>query len=176
MNDLKSYIRAVPDFPKDGIIFRDVTTLFGNPAAFKHAVDALVAAFKNDRVQKVAGIEARGFVLGGAIAHRLGAGFVPIRKAGKLPHQTVTEDYTLEYGTATLEMHLDAFGAGDRILLIDDLIATGGTALASLSLLEHQGGDVVGCGFIVDLPDLGGSARVKAQCEHVVSLCSFDGD
>jgi len=176
MKDLKSYIRDIPDFPKDGIVFRDVTTLLGNPAAFKHAVDALVAAFKNDRVQKVAGIEARGFILGGAVAHRLGAGFVPIRKAGKLPHQTIEENYTLEYGDATLEMHLDAFGAGDRILLIDDLIATGGTAEAALSLIERQGGDVVGCGFVVDLVDLGGSARVKAHCEHVVSLVSFDGE
>ncbi|WP_262690758.1 adenine phosphoribosyltransferase [Kordiimonas aestuarii] len=176
MKDLKSYIRNIPDFPKDGIMFRDVTTLFSNPAAFRHAVDSLVAAFKNDRVQKVAGIEARGFVLAGAIAHRLGAGVVPIRKAGRLPHQTIEETYQLEYGDATLEMHLDAFGAGDRILLIDDLIATGGTAEAALSLIERQSGDVVGCGFIVDLPALGGSARVRTHCERVVSLCSFDSD
>jgi adenine phosphoribosyltransferase len=176
MKDLKSYIRTVPDFPKDGIQFRDVSTLFGNPAAFKHAVDAIVASFKNDRVQMVAGIEARGFILAGAVAHRLGAGLIPIRKAGKLPHQTIEESYTLEYGDATLEMHLDAFGAGDRVLLIDDLVATGGTADAALSLIEHLGGDIVGCGFIVDLPDLGGSAKLKTRCEKIVSLVAFDGD
>ena len=176
MKDLQSYIRIVPNFPKDGIQFRDVTTLFGNPAAFKHAVDLLVAAFKNDKVQKVAGIEARGFILAGAVAHRLGAGFVPIRKAGKLPHQTIEESYTLEYGDATLEMHLDAFGAGDRVLLVDDLIATGGTAEAGLALIDHMGGDVVGCAFLVDLPDLGGSAKIKARGEKLVTLITFDGD
>ncbi|WP_417451660.1 adenine phosphoribosyltransferase [Kordiimonas sp.] len=173
MKDLKSYIRTIPDFPKDGIMFRDVTTLFANPASFKHTVDALVTAFKNDRIQKVAGIEARGFILGGAVAHRLGAGFVPIRKVGKLPHQTIEESYASEYGEAVLEMHMDAFGAGDRILLIDDLIATGGTAEAALALLERQGGDVVGCGFIVELPQLGGPGRLQARCERVVSLCTF---
>ncbi|WP_417458962.1 adenine phosphoribosyltransferase [Kordiimonas sp.] len=176
MKDLKSYIRTVPDFPKEGIQFRDVTTLLGNPASFRHAVDAIVAAFKNDKVQKVAAIEARGFVLGGAIAHRLGAGFIPIRKEGKLPEQTIAESYSLEYGEATLEMHLDALAPGDRILVVDDLIATGGTVDAALALIDRQGGDVVGCAFVVDLPDLGGSTKLKARCERVVSLCSFDGD
>jgi adenine phosphoribosyltransferase len=175
MKDLKSYIRTIPDFPEKGIMFRDVTTLFGNPAALRHAIDLLVGHFKADRVQMVAGIEARGFVLGGALSCRLGAGFVPIRKKGKLPHQTIEENYTLEYGEATLEMHLDAFGAGDRVLLIDDLIATGGTAEAALSLIDHLGGDVVGAGFIVDLPDLGGSDRLKARCDKVVSLAAFEG-
>lgn len=176
MKDLKSYIRTVPDFPADGIMFRDITTLYGNPAALKHAVDLLFGHFRNDRVQMVAGIEARGFVIGGALACRLGAGFVPIRKKGKLPHQTVEESYTLEYGEATLEMHLDAFGAGDRVLLVDDLIATGGTADAAVSLIDHLGGDVVGAGFIVDLPELGGAAKLRGRCEKVVSLVSFDGE
>ncbi|TNE62438.1 MAG: adenine phosphoribosyltransferase [Alphaproteobacteria bacterium] len=176
MKDLKSYIRTIPDFPKDGIMFRDVTTLFGNPAAFKHAVDAMAAPFKSERIDKVAGIEARGFVLAGAVAHRLGAGFVPIRKEGKLPHQTLSEGYVLEYGEAVLEMHLDAFEAGDRILLVDDLLATGGTAAAALSLLERLGGDVVGCSFIIDLPDLGGRKMLEDMGEKVITLVEFEGE
>lgn len=176
MKDLKSYIRTIPDFPSDGIMFRDITTLFGNPAALKHAVDLLYGHFRNDRVQVVAGIEARGFILGGALACRLGAGFVPVRKKGKLPAQTIEESYSLEYGEATLEMHLDAFGAGDRVLLLDDLIATGGSADAAMNLIEHVGGDVVGAAFVVDLPDLGGSAKLKSRCDKVVSLVSFEGE
>ncbi len=176
MKDLKSYIRTVPDFPTDGIMFRDITTLLGNPAALKHTIDLLFGHFRNDRVQVVAGVEARGFVLAGALACRLGAGFVPIRKAGKLPHQTIEENYQLEYGEATLEMHLDAFGAGDRVLLIDDLIATGGTADAAMNLIDHLGGDVVGAGFVVDLPDLGGADKLRSRCDKVVSLVSFEGD
>ncbi|MCJ9428000.1 adenine phosphoribosyltransferase [Kordiimonas marina] len=176
MKDLKSYVRTIPDFPKEGIMFRDVTTLFGNPAAFRHAVDALAAPFKHDRIDKVAGIEARGFILAGAVAHRLSAGFVPIRKEGKLPHQTLSEGYVLEYGEATLEMHLDAFEPGERILLVDDLLATGGTAVAALSLLERLGGDVIGCSFIIDLPDLGGREKLEAMGEKVVTLVEFDGD
>ncbi len=176
MKDLKSYIRTVPDFPSDGIMFRDITTLLGNPAALKHTIDLLFGHFRNDRVQIVAGVEARGFVLAGALACRLGAGFVPIRKAGKLPHQTIEENYQLEYGEATLEMHLDAFGAGDRVLLIDDLIATGGTADAAMNLIDHLGGDVVGAGFVVDLPDLGGAEKLRSRCDKVVSLVAFEGD
>lgn len=176
MKDLKSYIRTIPDFPSDGIMFRDITTLFGNPAALKHAVDLLYGHFRNDRVQVIAGIEARGFILGGALACRLGAGFVPVRKKGKLPAQTIEESYSLEYGDATLEMHLDAFGAGDRVLLLDDLIATGGSAEAAMNLIEHVGGDVVGAAFVVDLPDLGGSAKLKSRCDKVVSLVSFEGE
>jgi len=175
MKDLKSYIRTIPDFPSEGIMFRDITTLLGNPAALKHTIDLLFGHFRNDRVQVVAGVEARGFVLAGALACRLGAGFVPIRKAGKLPHQTIEENYQLEYGDATLEMHLDAFGAGDRVLLIDDLIATGGTADAAMNLIDHLGGDVVGAGFVVDLPDLGGAEKLRSRCDKVVSLVSFDG-
>ncbi|MFC4349322.1 adenine phosphoribosyltransferase [Kordiimonas lipolytica] len=176
MKDLKSYIRTIPDFPSEGIMFRDITTLFGNPAALKHTIDLLFGHFRNDRVQVVAGVEARGFVLGGALACRLGAGFVPIRKAGKLPHQTIEESYQLEYGEATLEMHLDAFGAGDRVLLIDDLIATGGTADAAMNLIDHLGGDVVGAGFVVDLPALGGAEKLRSRCDKVVSLVSFEGE
>ncbi|SDE06594.1 adenine phosphoribosyltransferase [Kordiimonas lacus] len=176
MKDLKSYIRTIPDFPSEGIMFRDITTLLGNPAALKHTIDLLFGHFRNDRVQMVAGVEARGFVLAGALACRLGAGFVPIRKAGKLPHQTIEEKYQLEYGEAALEMHLDAFGAGDRVLLIDDLIATGGTAGAAMNLIDHLGGDVVGAGFVVELPGLGGADKLRARCDKVVSLVSFDGD
>ncbi|WP_286829765.1 MULTISPECIES: adenine phosphoribosyltransferase [Kordiimonas] len=176
MKDLKSYIRTIPDFPSEGIMFRDITTLLGNPAALKHTIDLLFGHFRNDRVQMVAGVEARGFVLAGALACRLGAGFVPIRKAGNLPHQTIEEKYQLEYGEAALEMHLDAFGAGDRVLLIDDLIATGGTADAAMNLIDHLGGDVVGAGFVVDLPGLGGADKLRARCDKVVSLVSFDGD
>lgn len=175
MTDLKSYIRTIPNFPEQGIQFRDVTTLFGHARAMQETIDQLYDYFKDDGVQMVAGMEARGFILGGALACRFGAGFIPVRKKGKLPHQTVEESYTLEYGEATLEVHLDAVDVGQRILIVDDLIATGGTALAALNLIERLGGDVVGCGFVVDLPDLGGAAKVRARSGNVISLVSFEG-
>lgn len=175
MTDLKSYIRTIPDFPEKGIMFRDVTTLFGHPDGMQQTTDQLYEAFKDDGIEMVAGIEARGFILGGALACRFGAGFIPVRKKGKLPHQTLEESYTLEYGEATLEVHLDAIVPGQRVLIVDDLIATGGTAGAAISLITRLGGQVAGCGFVVDLPDLGGADKVRARCSKVVSLITFQG-
>lgn len=173
--DLASLIRTIPDYPKPGIMFRDITTLLADPEGFSRTVDALSAPFRAAGIHKVAGIEARGFILGGAVAHRLGAGFVPLRKKGKLPHKTVNADYALEYGTDAIEMHLDACQAGERILLVDDLIATGGTAMAGLSLLRGAGAEVVAAAFVIDLPDLGGAERLRAQRLPVTSLIAFGG-
>jgi adenine phosphoribosyltransferase len=173
--DLASLIRTIPDYPKPGIMFRDITTLLADPEGFSRAVDALSAPFRDAGVHKVAGIEARGFILGGAVANRLGAGFVPLRKKGKLPHKTMSADYALEYGTDAIEMHLDACQAGERILLVDDLIATGGTAMAGLSLLRGAGAEVVAAAFVIDLPDLGGAERLRAQQLPVTSLVAFGG-
>lgn len=173
--DLASLIRTIPDYPKPGILFRDVTTLFGDAEGFSGAIDALAAPFQGGRIDKVAGIEARGFILGGAVAHRLGAGFVPLRKKGKLPYKTVSTDYALEYGTDAIEMHLDACQAGERVLLVDDLIATGGTALAGLSLLRGAGAEVAAAAFVVDLPDLGGAERLRAAGLPVSALVAFAG-
>ena len=168
-------IRTIPDYPKPGIQFRDITTLLGNPLAYAAAVDALVAPYAAARIAKVAGIEARGFILGGAVAHRLGAGFVPVRKKGKLPHETVRVAYALEYGTDEIEVHRDAVTPGERVLLIDDLIATGGTALAALELLRSIGAEVVAAAFVIDLPDLGGAARLRAMGLPVQTLVAFPG-
>src|SRR5579862_9427913 len=153
--DFRQVVRSIPDYPKAGIIFRDITTLLSNPRAFRSAVDALVQPYAGVRIDKVAGIEARGFILGGAVAHQLSVGFVPVRKKGKLPWKTYGEDYALEYGIDRVEIHTDAVNEGDHILLIDDLIATGGTCFAAIKLLERAGGKVVGCSFVIDLPDLG---------------------
>jgi len=176
MADIKSYIRTVPDFPKPGIMFRDVTTLFANPSGFRLALDMLQAQVAELNIDHIAGIDARGFVLGGALSDRLGLGFVPVRKKGKLPADTIEASYALEYGTATLELHRDAFPAGSAVLLVDDLIATGGTAEAACKLIEGIGGRVAACAFLVDLPDLGGSARLMEAGHKVTSLCAFEGD
>ena len=173
---IKSRIRTIPDHPKAGVMFRDITTLLQHPKGLREAIDGLCAAFAGMRVDKVAGIEARGFILGGAVAHQLGAGFVPVRKKGKLPWKTVGQDYALEYGTDRVEMHTDAIAPGEEILLVDDLIATGGTISAALDLIERIGGRVVGCAFVIDLPDLGGSQRLRARGVHVHALCEFEGD
>jgi adenine phosphoribosyltransferase len=173
--DFASTIRTIPDYPKKGIQFRDVTTLFGNPRAFRAAVDALVQPYAGVRIDKVAGIEARGFILGGAIAHQLSIGFVPIRKKGKLPHTAIGEDYDLEYGKDRVEIHIDAIEKGDQVLVVDDLIATGGTATAGIRLLERAGAKVVGCSFIIDLPELGGSDRIRALGKPVHALVAFEG-
>ena len=173
---IKSRIRTIPDHPKPGVMFRDITTLLLDPEGLRGAVDGLLAAFSGVRVDKVAGIEARGFILGGAVAYRLGAGFVPVRKKGKLPWNTVGQDYALEYGTDRVEIHTDAIAAGDQILLVDDLIATGGTANAALELIQKAGGKVVGCAFIIDLPDLGGSRRLRERGVAVRALCEFEGE
>ncbi len=156
---IKSRIRTVPDYPKPGIMFRDVTTLLGDAQGLRKTVDELVQPFTGNRIDKVAAIEARGFILGGAVAHQLGVGFVPVRKKGKLPWATIGQDYELEYGHDRVEMHTDALAAGDAVLLIDDLIATGGTAEAVIRLIEAAGGRVVGCSFVIELPDLGGRGR-----------------
>ncbi|HEX2561933.1 adenine phosphoribosyltransferase [Phenylobacterium sp.] len=173
--DLASLIRIIPDYPKPGIMFRDITTLLADPEGFSRTVDALSAPFQAAGIHKVAAIEARGFILGGAVAHRLGAGFVPLRKKGKLPHKTVSADYALEYGTDAIEMHLDACQAGERVLLVDDLIATGGTAMAGLSLLRGAGAEVVAAAFVIDLPDLGGADRLRLEGLPVTSLIAFGG-
>jgi len=172
---LKSHIRDIPDFPRKGIIFRDVTTLLLAPEGLRAAVDALAAGYEGEHIDLVAGIEARGFILGGALALKLGAGFVPVRKPGKLPAATYAEDYQLEYGTDRLEIHQDALKPGDRVLLVDDLIATGGTAAAALSLISRVGAVVTGGCFIVDLPDLGGRAKIETMGCKTKVLCEFSG-
>ena len=172
---LTDYIRTIPDFPEPGIMFRDVTTLFGDPRGFRMAIDQLLHGFAGIHIDKVAGLEARGFILGGAVAHQLSTGFVPIRKKGKLPGKTLEQAYQLEYGEAIMEIHDDAISPGETVLLVDDLIATGGTAEAGVSLIERLGGKVIGCGFVIDLPDLGGRARLEAMGLDVHALSSFGG-
>ena len=175
ITDLKASIRTIPDYPKPGILFRDITTLLGDARAFRRAVDELVHPYAGGKVDKIAGIEARGFILGGAVAHQLSAGFVPIRKKGKLPHQTVSIAYSLEYGVDAMEMHADAIGQEERVILVDDLIATGGTAIAAVNLLRQIGADIVGACFIIDLPDLGGADKLRALDVEVRTLMSFEG-
>jgi adenine phosphoribosyltransferase len=172
---VRDYIRTIVDFPKEGILFRDVTTLFADPRGFRMAVDQLLAPYAGMRIDKVAGLEARGFVLGGAVAHQLSTGFVPIRKKGKLPGRTIAQGYTLEYGEAVMEVHEDAMAPGETVLLVDDLLATGGTAEAGIRLIERLGARVAGCAFVVDLPDLGGRRRLEALGMAVHSLCEFAG-
>ena len=174
--DLASLIRNIPDYPKPGIIFRDITTLIADPKGLRATIDELIWPFLKSEIDYVAGIEARGFILGGAVAHELGLGFVPIRKKGKLPWKTIGKEYSLEYGVDTIEIHADAIGKGDRILLIDDLIATGGTADAAIDLVKESGGDLVAAAFVVDLPDLGGSTRIKDKGVNVHTLLEFEGD
>ena len=175
LTDLKASIRSIPDYPKPGIVFRDITTLLGDARAFRRAVDELVHPFAGGRIDKVAGIEARGFILGGAVAHQVSAGFVPIRKKGKLPHETVRIVYSLEYGVDEMEIHTDAIGQGERVILVDDLIATGGTAVAATRLLRQIGADIVSACFIIDLPDLGGAQKLRDLGVDVRSLVSFEG-
>ncbi len=175
-DDFKSLIRTIPNYPKPGIMFRDITTLLGDARGFRKVVDELVQPFAGRGITKVAGVEARGFILGGAVAHQLSVGFVPIRKAGKLPGTTLAQDYTLEYGTDRLEMHHDAVGEEDRVLLVDDLIATGGTAAAAVTLLRKANAKVIGASFVIDLQDMGGSRLLKASDCEVLTLCSFEGD
>ena len=172
---VKDYIRTIVDFPHEGIMFRDVTTLFADPRGFRMAIDQLLHPYAGVRFDKVVGLEARGFILGGAIAHQLSVGFVPVRKKGKLPGAVISEDYTLEYGEAVVEIHDDAIEAGEKILLVDDLLATGGTAEAGLKLIERLGGETIGCAFIIDLPDLGGRAKLEALGMDVHALCAFEG-
>ncbi|UWQ18837.1 adenine phosphoribosyltransferase [Jannaschia sp. M317] len=172
---VRDYIRTIPDFPHEGIMFRDVTTLFADARGMRLCVDQLLAPWAGEPIDAVAGLEARGFILGGAIAHQLGTGFVPIRKKGKLPGETFSQDYALEYGTATVEIHRDALPAGSRVLLVDDLLATGGTARAGISLLERLGCDIVGCAFVVDLPELGGRKVLEDMGMQIHTICDFEG-
>jgi adenine phosphoribosyltransferase len=174
-HDLKAMVRTIPDYPKPGILFRDITTLLGDPRAFRRTVDRLVDPWAGSKIDKVAGIEARGFIIGGAVAHQVSAGFVPIRKKGKLPHTTVSMAYSLEYGLDEMEMHADAIQPGERVILVDDLIATGGTAEGAVKLLRQIGAQVVAACFIVDLPDLGGAEKLRAMDVPVRTLMEFEG-
>jgi len=176
MKTVQDYIRTIPDFPHPGIMFRDVTTLFSDPRGFRIAIDQLLHPYAGQPIDKVVGLEARGFILGGAIAHQLSLGFVPIRKKGKLPGKTIEQDYVLEYGSATMEVHDDALKPGEKILLVDDLLATGGTAEAGIKLIERMGAEVIGCAFVIDLPDIGGRKRLEKLGMNVHALCQFEGD
>lgn len=173
--DLRSLIRTIHNFPKPGIEFRDITTLLADPAGFGDAIDQLARPFLGREFDHVAGIEARGFILGGAVAHRLGRGFIPIRKKGRLPHKTIGQEYQLEYGVDVIEIHADAIAPGERVLIIDDLIATGGTADAAITLVERSGGTIVGAAFVIDLPDLKGADRIRARGVEVHTLVAFEG-
>lgn len=173
---IKSHIRTIPNYPKPGIMFRDITTLLKNPLAFQATIDELAKRYQGQKIDKVAGIEARGFIIGAPLAIQLGVGFVPVRKTGKLPGETVGHDYALEYGTDRIELHIDAIAAGERVLLIDDLIASGGTAEAACKLIEQVGGSVVECGFVIELPALGGRKLLENNGHKVFALCEFDGE
>ena len=174
--NLESFLRSIPDYPKPGIMFRDITTLIADPVGFRASVDGLLVPFLTTEIDHVIGIEARGFILGGAVAHELGRGFVPIRKKGKLPWKTIDQDYELEYGVDTIEIHEDAIAEGDKVLLIDDLIATGGTACAAIELIRRSGGVVVSAAFVIDLPDLGGAQKLRDDGVRVHTLMEFEGD
>lgn len=175
MKSVKDYIRTIVDFPHEGIMFRDVTTLFADPRGFRMAIDQMLHPYAGMQIDKVVGLEARGFILGGAIAHQLTVGFVPIRKKGKLPGAVISEAYTLEYGEAVMEMHDDAIKAGEKILVVDDLLATGGTAAAGIKLIERLGGEIISTSFIIDLPELGGRKVLEDMGMDVHVLCEFEG-
>ena len=173
---IKSRIRTIPHYPHQGIMFRDITTLLKDPVGLRATIHEIVNRYKNMKIDKVAGIESRGFIVGTPVAYELGLGFVPVRKKGKLPAETVGRDYQLEYGSDRIEIHTDAIQKGDRVLLVDDLIATGGTAEAAAGLIQDMGGVVVECCFVIDLPDIGGRARLEKQGHKVFALCEFEGD
>ena len=173
--EVKDYIRTIVDFPREGILFRDVTTLFADPRGFRMAVDQLLHPYAGVRIDKVVALEARGFILGGAMAHQLTVGFVPVRKKGKLPGTTISQDYKLEYGEAIMELHDDALCPGDKVLLVDDLLATGGTAEAGIKLIERLGAEIIGCAFIIDLPQLGGRKLLEDLGFEIHALCEFQG-
>ena len=175
MNKIKNAIRTIPNFPIDGIMFRDVTTLYSNSEAMKEVIKLTCDYWRNEGLTSIAGIEARGFITGSIIANQLSLPFVPIRKKGKLPHDTVSQEYELEYGKATIEIHSDALNSNDKVLIVDDLIATGGTALASIELVKKLGANVNGCTFIIDLPELKGKEKIEEIGIKVQTLCSFEG-
>jgi adenine phosphoribosyltransferase len=173
---IKSLIRTIPHYPKPNIMFRDITFLLKDPIGFRITIDELVRRYADMEIDKVIGIEARGFIVGAALAYALGKGFVPIRKKGKLPAETIGHDYELEYGTDRIEIHADSIIPGERVLLVDDLIATGGTAEAATILIEKIGGKIVECCFVIDLPDIGGRKRLEKKGYSVFALCEFEGD
>lgn len=173
--DLKALVRTIPDYPKKGILFRDITTLIENPEGFKESVERIAAQYRGQGVTHVAGIEARGFIFGAGVAIALGVGFIPVRKKGKLPGETIGQNYALEYGVDTIEIHADVLKAGDTVLVVDDLIATGGTAVAAVGLLRRTGASVTQAAFVIDLPDLGGAAKLKAEGVDVSALMAFEG-
>lgn len=173
---IKSKVRTVPHYPKQGIMFRDITTVLKDPVGLRATVDELARRYQNEKVDKIAGIESRGFILGAPLAYVMGKGFVPIRKKGKLPAETIGHDYELEYGTDRIEIHTDAISKGERVLLVDDLIATGGTAEAACILIGKMGGEIVECAFMIDLPDIGGRRRLEKHGHKVFALCEFEGD
>jgi adenine phosphoribosyltransferase len=172
--DLKAFIRSIPDWPIEGVIFRDLTTLMQNPVAYRNACDIFYNRYKNMPIDKIVGIDARGFVFGAVLAYQLNVGFVPVRKKGKLPYKTVSAQYTLEYGKNTVEMHADAITEGEKVVIIDDLIATGGTIEAAVKLVKKLGGDILECGFIVELPELKGREKIKDQ--KIFTICAFEGE
>jgi adenine phosphoribosyltransferase len=174
--NIKKAIRTIPDFPKKGIMFRDITTLLQNKIAFHEACDEFYNHYKNEKIDAILGIESRGFIFGSVLAYKLGVGFIPARKPGKLPYKTITESYDLEYGTNTIEIHEDAIKKGEKILIVDDLLATGGTANAACKLVEKLGGKIIECAFIVDLPDLGGKKRLEAAGYKTFRLVEFEGE
>ncbi len=173
--DLKSFVRTIPDYPKKGILYRDITTLIENPEGFKQSISRMADAHRGLGITHVAGIEARGFIFGSGVAISLGVGFIPIRKSGKLPGETIGQNYALEYGVDTIEIHADVVGKGDKILLVDDLIATGGTAIAALNLLRRTGASVEHTAFVIDLPDIGGADKLRALDVETHMLMSFEG-
>lgn len=173
---IKSRIRTIPHYPKQGIMFRDITTLLKDPVGLRIMIHELVNRYTGKKIDKVAGIESRGFILGAPLAYSLGVGFVPVRKKGKLPAETVGHDYELEYGVDRIEMHVDAVAPGEKVLLVDDLIATGGTAEAAVMLIRKLGGEVVECAFAIDLPDIGGTKRLEKLGVKTFALSEFEGD
>ena len=173
---IKSLVRTVPHYPKQGIMFRDITTVLKDSVGFRITIDQLAHRYKDVKIDLIAGIESRGFIIGAPLAYALGVGFVPVRKKGKLPAETIGQDYKLEYGTDRIEIHIDAIAKGSRVLLVDDLIATGGTAEAAVILIEKMGGKIVECCFMIDLPDIGGRSRLEKRGQKVFSLCEFEGD
>ena len=173
---IKSLIRTIPHYPKHGIMFRDITTLLKDAVGYKLMIKDLVKRSEGTKPDKVVGIESRGFIIGGALAYELGAGFVPIRKKGKLPADTIGHDYQLEYGVDRVEMHVDALEKGQSVILVDDLVATGGTAEAAAGLIERAGGKLIECCFVVDLPDIGGRKRLEKKGYKVFALCEFEGE
>lgn len=176
MQRIKAKIRTIPHWPKQGIMFRDITTLLKDPEGMRMVIDFFVQRYAGMKFDKIVGIESRGFILGGAIAHQLGKGFIPIRKPGKLPGETVSQEYELEYGKDKIEMHKDAIDRGDKIVLIDDLLATGGTAMAAIDLIEKLGGEIVETGFVIDLPDVGGRKRMQDAGKKYFYMVDFEGD